>query len=179
MRHPVLVLIATLGALTGGILWAVKGLAILIADSQPEYTFEIGLACFGVATLGIASKVSSSRRARGTVTILAWVAALAGIASLVTGEGAGDLLTMVTALSTLAVLLYGGHKVRAWSALPFYLGCIYVLSLPVGGALAAIDERLLEIPLLAVALGWIALAGRMASDTRSQRLPAESPASTG
>ena len=127
--------------------------------------------------------VSSSRGAQRTVTILAWVAALAGIAASVTHVAAGEtdafgFLTMATALSTLAVLLYGGHKMKAWSALPFYLGCLYILSLPMSGALEAIDQRLLEIPLLAVALGWIALAGRMASDTRIGRLSAKSPATT-
>ena len=184
MRHPALVLIATLSALTGGVLWVIKSLAILVADSQPEYTFELALACFGVATLGIVDKVRSSKGATRTVTIIACMAALSGIAAAVTYLAAGDndafgLLAMATAVSTLAVLFYGGRKVKAWSALPFNLGCLYVLSLPAGGALAAIDERLLEVPLLVVAMGWIALAGRMASETRFGRVPPESLASTG
>lgn len=179
MGHPTLLLIAALTALMGGVLWAVKGLAILVADSQPAYTFEIGLACFGVATLGIADKVSSSIVAIRIVAILAGAAALAGIAASLMYAVAGDndafgFLAMVTALSTLAVLLYGGHKVKAWSTWPFYLGCLYIVSMPVGGALAGIDERLLEVPLIAVAIGWIALAGRMASDTLLGRLSAAS-----
>jgi hypothetical protein len=33
-----------------------------------------------------------------------------------------------------------------------------VAAIPLGGAMAEIDERLLEVPILAIGLGWIVLS---------------------
>ena len=154
---------AALAALVGGVLWAAKGLGILVADYEPEYAFAVAPFFFGIAATGIAAKVDPARRRAWTATtILAVMATLAGGAAALIDVAAGDtdsfgVTVMLSVLCLLAVLIYGGWLVRHWSAIPVALAATMLIGLPVGGALSEIDERLLEIPLLAVALGWILL----------------------
>ena len=154
---------AALGALVGGFLWAVKSLGILLADYEPEYAFAVAPFFFGVAAVGIAAIVDPALpRTRTAISVLAKVATLAGAAAafiyVATGDSTGFGLTiMVSVLSLLAVLIYGGWLVRPWSIIPFALAATMLIGLPIGGALSEIDERLLEIPLLAVAAEWILL----------------------
>jgi hypothetical protein len=140
-----------------------KSLAILVVDYQPAYTFELAPFFFGVAALGVAAKVDPARStARKATSVLAIVAVLAGAAAallyVVTGDSGGFGVTiMISVLCLLGVLIYGGWLVRPWSIIPFALAATMLLGLPIGGALSEIDERLLEIPLLAVAASWILL----------------------
>jgi len=154
---------AALGALVGGFLWAVKSLGILVADYQPEYVFGIAPFFFAVAAAGIAVKIEPARhRARMATSALAIAATITGGAAALIYVTAGDndafgVTIMVSVLCLLAVLIYGGWLVRQWSIIPFAIAATMLLGLPIGGALSEIDERLLEIPLLAVALEWIFL----------------------
>jgi hypothetical protein len=163
---------AALAAFIGGALWAVKSLAILVADYQPAYTFELAPFFFGIAAMGVAAKVDPARStARTATTVLAIVAMLSGAAAVllyvVTSDSAGFGVTiMISVLCLLAVLIYGGWLVRSWSIIPFALAATMLLGLPIGGALSEIDERLLEIPLLAVAMGWILLGLTLWRDSR-------------
>ena len=70
---------------------------------------------------------------------------------------------MVTSIALLAFLLGVGRSLREWSAIPWNLGWLMIAALPIGGLLAAIDERLLEVPLLAVSLTWVVLGLRLAA----------------
>lgn len=76
----------------------------------------------------------------------------------------GDLGYLVNLISTIVLFfLIGGDIQRKsllprWSRTPFLLAWGLVLVIPIGAALEGIDERLLEIPPLAVAAGWIMLA---------------------
>ena len=63
----------------------------------------------------------------------------------------------------LALVLLGTAILRAkailpiWRGLPLLLGLLYMPALGIGGALASLDERYLEIPLVFLALGWMLL----------------------
>ena len=71
---------------------------------------------------------------------------------------------LVTALLLLGVASLRSRSLR-WSPLPFWMGALVVPGFVFGGALAAIDERLLEIPLVVFALGWLALGYSMWQST--------------
>jgi hypothetical protein len=163
---------AALGAVIGGFLWAMKSLGILVADYEPEYAFAVAPFFLGIAAMGIAAKVDPALpRARTAISVLARVATLAGAAAaliyIATGDSTGFGLTiMVSVLCLLAVLIYGGWLVRRWSTIPFALAATMLIGLPIGGALSEIDERLLEIPLLVVSLGWTLLALTFRRDSR-------------
>ena len=173
---------AALGALVGGVLWAAKSLGILIADYEPEYAFAVAPFFFGIAALGVAAKVDPALpRERTATSVLAAVATIAGAAAallyIATGDSTGFGLTiMVSVLCLLAVLIYGGWLVRQWSIIPFAIAATMLIGLPIGGALSEIDERLLEIPLLVVATGWILLGLTFWRNSREHTIEISMPA---
>src|SRR5688572_13077310 len=72
---------AAIGALIGGVLWAMKSLGILVADYEPEYAFAVAPFFFGLAAVGIAAKIVPARhQARTAMSALAVVSTLAGTA---------------------------------------------------------------------------------------------------
>ncbi len=164
---------AAAAAFAGGTLWAVKALAILIADDQPAYMFEMAPFFFGIATLGVAlvwetNQIQPRRRVRAfaiAASISGAVSALASVAGL--DEVVFGPALMISALSTIGVLLYTGRTLRKtsslgrWSNLPWIIGWLFVAAIPVGGVLENINERLLEVPLLAISLAWIVLSTSM------------------
>jgi hypothetical protein len=157
-------------AAVGGILWIVKSASILLFDKQPVFSFELAPFCFGVASLGIVQvwhgvspKPSPVPRYLATLATLA--GAVAAVAYIVQGgNGLFGPAAGVSLLSGLAVLLVTGlsiwrqHALGASSAAPWLLGWTIVVAIPSGGALEAIDERLLEVPLLAIGAGWVVLS---------------------
>ena len=160
--------IASASAVVGGSLWSAKSAAILIADTQPAYLFELAPLCFGVATLGLAGKAQSIP---GAGSVFAWglssLATVAGVLTALIYISFGDvaafgLAIMVALIAILAFMLTTGRGLRPWSPLPWRLGWLMIAAIPVGGVLASVDERLLELPLLVVSVAWILLGVRMA-----------------
>lgn len=150
-------------ALVGGLLWVVKGAAILLGYGQPEHAFEVAPLLFALVTLGLARWLPPDRARRFGV-ILAVTAVLgclvAAVASIAAGDVLGpDLLTGVVTLT--AALVIVGPALRRSSAalggLALLLGMGTIPAMLVGGAISAIDERLLEVPIVAIGLGWIAV----------------------
>jgi hypothetical protein len=95
------------------------------------------------------------------------------VAYLVQGDEAlFGISAMVAMLSVLAVLLGCGRAIwrnkalGRWSFGPGALGWVTIAAIPVGGALAEVDERLLEVPLLVVGLMWVGLGVVLASAQR-------------
>jgi len=83
-----------------------------------------------------------------------------------------SVVLVATALCLLGALVLLGLTSRRsrrlrWSALPFWMGVLCVPALLAGGALSEIDERLLEIPLVPFAIGWILLGYSMWHSTTS------------
>jgi hypothetical protein len=157
-------------AAAGGLLWIIKAATILSLDEQPAYTFEIAPFLFGVASIGVVLtwegvQPGAGRHMRYLAGLATIAGAVAAIAYILQGDdGAFGLGAMVSLLAVLCVLLYTGRAIwrhRAlgdWSAIPWALGWVIVAAIPLGGAMAEIDERLLEVPILAIGLGWIVLS---------------------
>ena len=158
-----------------GLLWSIKSISILVADYQPAFVFESAPMFMGLAALGIASNVKNSGTPRLAVLVFAILAvvngALAVLLHALTGDSdAFGFVLMLSMLNVLAVLSYGGWLVRAWSLTPIAVFVVTLVALPVGGALAEVDERLLEVPLLIVSAAWISLGVRFWAD--GSRAPA-------
>jgi hypothetical protein len=146
-------------ALLGGLAWTIKGAAILIADEQPPSLFEAGPAMFGVWLLSAGLFAMPSARRRVVVLSLACVSTISGGVALVS-ELTGELIGAALAVSSVALLagLLSLDRHAPWPLpVAWWLGAVTAPALLVGGMLSAIDERLLEIPVVVVGLGWMLL----------------------
>lgn len=155
-------------------MWAAKGLSILVTGDQPPLLFEVPLVLFPIGLLGLYHRLSDWEsawvRCGGAA---AWAALATGVLTALTvvlgGKDAPDVLVgsgiAITALGTVLGLVLLGKAARAarlfpgrWRFLPLALGLTTIPAITVvGGVLAAINERLLELPLVVIALGWILL----------------------
>ncbi len=177
-RSPVLRRCAAAAAAVGGTAWAFKAGLTLATGDEPPAAFAIGFALFPFALLGLWSTVRRrplrAARIGGALAGAAAVSVvLATIVRAVGGaavEGGEDELTVLTpfvavaAFATFAALLALGSAVRRTSALPagyaslpWAMGLATILLLLLGGALEAVSERLLELPIALLAVGWVAL----------------------
>lgn len=169
---------AAAAALLGGAAWTVKAGVILATGDEPSATFAIGLVLFPFALLGLWATV---REVRGRATrvggLLAAVAAVCAVLMLVVravgGEGvepSEDKATLLTAfitlaaLATVAALIALGIAARRRSALPpgyaslpLTMGLATIPLLVAGAALEGMNERLFELPIALLGLGWIGL----------------------
>ena len=151
-----LIRIGGVAGLAGGLAWVIKGVAILAADDQPPLTFGVALPLFGLSLVGVAHL--ALRQVRRTVVVaLAWLAVAAGLVALMSELLDKGWDTSIAA-SSLALLIGQLTLTRSGPApapLTFWIGVGTLPALAVGGALAEIDERLLEIPLVCVGLAWM------------------------
>jgi len=150
-------------ALIGGLLWVFKAGAILLGHGQPEHVFEVAPLLFALVTLGLANWVPTSRARRVGIP-LAVTAVLgclvAAVWSVVAGNVLGPDLAIGMVTMTVALVISGLALLRSGAAVggsPLLLGIATIPAILVGGALSTIDERLLEVPILAIGLGWIVL----------------------
>jgi hypothetical protein len=179
-RGDGLALVSGGAAALGGTLWSIKSLGILIADAEPEYAFAVapfwfGLACIGLVRLWEDQRDDRSWQVRATALLACGAGGVAATAYVVQGDaGVFSVSVLVAMLAVLAVLLGVGRRI--WRAgvferssfFPWALAWLMLASIPIGGALAALDERLLEVPLLAVGLAWIWL-GRLLGENSSRK----------
>lgn len=170
-------------AAVGGAMWAAKGLAILVTGSQPPLLFEVPLLLFPVGLLGLHARLRGQTgrllAAGGVVSAIALVAGAAAVVMLTIDPDADGVVPGVaiagSALGTVAGLVLLGLVARRaeifrppWHRLPLLIGLsIPILLTVVGGALAAIDERLLEVPLVLVAAAWVRLGVLIAAVDRA------------
>lgn len=169
---------AALAAATGGTAWTVKAVVTLGTGDEPPAAFAIGFVLFPFALLGLWSLVRKvDGRAPSIGGAIAATAAvsvvLAALIRAVGGSGAEPTDDEVTVLSpfiaiggfgTFAALVVLGFVVRRagalsapYTSLPWTMGVAAIPLLIVGGALQAVSERLLEIPIALLGLGWIAV----------------------
>ncbi|NJN82094.1 MAG: hypothetical protein HC802_07285 [Caldilineaceae bacterium] len=156
-----------IAAIVGGGCWAVKSLAILTTGDQPDYLFELAPIALATATLGLVltwhREYRSSRLPVGLGAVALVSASLASVSYIVQGddEGLFGLTLMIAMLSIIALLFWVGRPLwrtregEQWRAIPYPLGWAFIVAMPLGGLLSALNERLLEIPLLAISIGWI------------------------
>lgn len=148
-------------ALVGGLLWVVKGAAILLGYGQPEHAFEVAPLMFALVTLGLARRVPPARRSGVVLAMTAVLGCVvAAVASIAAGDVLGPDLLMGVVTMTAALVIVGSALRRSGAAhggVALLLGVATIPAMLVGGAISAIDERLLEVPVVAIGLVWIAL----------------------
>ena len=168
-------------AMLGGAMWAAKGLAILITGDQPPLLFEVPLLLFPIGLIGLYHCLLQSGAQPGRASkIVVYVACAAALLVLPVGLLLSDPPEVVlgvpiatAALATVAGLVLLGRTARRtkafpppWHNLPLTMGVATPLLMTVvGGVLEAINERLLEVPLVVLAAGWIGLGAAIAGQS--------------
>ena len=177
-RAVVLHRCAAAAAVAGGTAWIVKAGLTLATGNEPPAAFAIGLGLFPFALLGLWSLVRASpgRSAQigGSLAAAAAIAVVVAVLVRAIGganvEPAEEEVTVLTpflavaGFGTFAALFALGIAVRRagalaghYAALPWAMGLATIPLLILGGALEAADERLLELPIALLGLGWVIL----------------------
>lgn len=155
----------------GGLAWLVKAAAILAVGTQPPLLFEVAPVFFGLALVGLGVTMPRRSRRRSAVVTLGTTATSSGVVSAVS-ELAGTVLDgsiLVASLSLLVgLLLLGRHGPSAAHRLGWVIGIAMVPAVLLGGVLSAWDERLLELPLVGLALLWIWLGWTLIRPIRTE-----------
>lgn len=170
--------LGAVAAMVGGGAWVLKGGAILTTGEQPPVAFELAPPLFALGLLGLYA-------ALGGVDPRAKVGAAAATLAIALMLGAGiaravdpaltpeseefaplSAVQLAAALCLLAALVLLGLAGRraghgGSAALSLWMGLLFIPALLVGGALSAIHERLLEIPLVLFAIAWLWLGYTM------------------
>ena len=144
-------------AVVGGLSWFVKGAAILAGADQPPFLFEIAPMLFGIGLLTIAHAVLPPSRRRTVAMAFAGLAIIADVVAVVT-EVVGEVAGAALATSSLALvigLLTLDRRGRWPISLAWWIGAAMLPAIVVGGLLSEIDERLLEVPLVALGAAWM------------------------
>ncbi len=157
-------------AAVGALLWIYKGVAILITGDQPDHVFQIAPFFFGVSAVALVYSVFGElRRPKWLLVSLGWLAVVAGAAAAFAHfadneDGLGDPAYLVNFLSIVILFFLISGDIRRkrllpkWSFTPTFLAWALLLQIPLGAAFEAVDERLLELPLLAGSVAWAMLA---------------------
>lgn len=177
-----------IAAIIGGACWVFKGGSILATGNQPPLVFEAGQFFFLVGLLGVDRLLTAETRLRnfgrrwvylGIASIL-----LLGIHQLLFPTylpesdelDLSSLPQVVTAIALIIGPLCLGWRTDQsktipgpWRMLPLILGVSMPLMIIIGGVLVGIsdDERLLELPLVIYAFGWIVLGYLLLQISRS------------
>lgn len=152
-----LVRVGGVAGLAGGLSWVIKGMMILTTGDQPPLTYELAPPLLGASLLGVAHLAMPRSHRRAFVAASAWLAVASGLVAL-GSEVLDESWDPSIATSALALLIgqLALLKVRpAPAPLTFWIGVGTVPALLIGGVLAEINERLLEIPLVCLALAWM------------------------
>lgn len=172
MQESTLARIGAVAAVLGGLAWLAKGGSILVTGDQPPVVFALGPPLFAIAVAALALSIggvgSGARRAAVVLAAMSVGIAVVGLAAGAAGgeDGVGAAVaTAAGALSMLAALVLVGIAIRRaqtlpgrWRNLPLALGVATIPALLLGGLLATLSERLLEIPIVLFALAWIWIA---------------------
>jgi len=165
-------------AVIAGTAWIIKAGLTLATGNEPPAAFAIGLALFPFALLGLWSLVRGGPgRSAQIGGVLAAAAAISVVlATLIRAIGGADVepredeITALTpfialaGLGTFAALFTLGIAARRakalparYASLPWAMGLATIPLLILGGALETISERLLELPVALLGLGWVML----------------------
>lgn len=177
-RSVVLRRCAAAAAVIAGTAWIIKAALTLATGNEPPAAFAIGLALFPFALLGLWSLVRAvPERSAQIGGLLAAAAAISVVlATLVRAIGGAavepseDEITALTpfialaGFGTFAALFVLGIAVRRaralpgrYASLPWAMGLATIPLLILGGALETVNERLLELPIALLGLGWVIL----------------------
>ena len=183
MERQQLLVLGGISALIGAALWVYKGVAILVSGNQPEHAFQVAPFFFGVAAVTLLyTVIGGIDRPRWLLVTFGCLAVTAGAIAAVSHfagqeDDFGDLGYLVNFVSILVLLFMIGGDIRRkkllprWSFTPSLLAWELVLVIPIGAVLEGIDERLLEIPLVVAASGWMMLGIAVLSGTERSSHP--------
>jgi hypothetical protein len=162
MASSTLIRLGGLAAMVGGLMWVIKGRTILLTGQQPPVVFEAAMILFAVGLLGLHARLDGRGGSLGKARVLVTYAALAS-AAIVLMAPLSPFFAVAGFGTFLGLVLLGSAALQArvfpppWSALPLVMGLGSPLLILVGGGLAPISERLLEIPIVMVGLAWMLL----------------------
>ena len=162
MASSTLIRMGGLAAMVGGLMWVVKGGAILLTGQQPPVVFEAALPLFAFGLLGLHARLDGRGGPLGKAGVLIAYAALAS-AAIVLMTPLAPFYAVAGFGPFLGLVLLGSATLQArifpspWSALPLAMGLGGPLLILAGGGLALISERLLEIPIVLVGFAWVLL----------------------
>lgn len=164
--------------MSGGLAWGVKGGVILATGVQPPVIYEVAQPLFAFGLVGLyfvvrdrSPRVGVAGVSLAFLTVAAWMSTLIWSAISPAPSLNGEEFVWPTSFTLLVtgfapiggLVLLGMASLRAgalrqpWRAIPLALGLLYVPMLGLGAALSTFNERYLEIGLVVIALGWIAL----------------------
>lgn len=145
-----------------------KSVAVLLTGIQPPLIFEIAPVLFAVGLIGLHARLRGGgghpaaigRALAGASGGLA-VLGLAYSPPTSTDESFSPVIFGAFLTNFAALILLGiatrrtGAFPARWRSLPLAMGVSTFPLMAVGGALESISERLLELPLLVIAIAWI------------------------
>jgi hypothetical protein len=178
MNRRQLLVLCGVSALIGAALWVYKGVSILVSGNQPDHAFQVAPFFFGLAAVTLLyAVIGGIERPRWLLVTFGWLAVSAGAVAGVSHfagkeDDLGDLGYLVNFVSILVLLFMIGGDIRRkkllpkWSFTPSVLAWELLLVIPIGAVLEGINERLLEIPLVVGASGWMMLGIAVLSRNR-------------
>ena len=159
--------IGGIGAMLGGACWVVKSVSILLTGIQPPLLFEIAPVLFALGLIGLHARIDGAGGRPATIGLTLAIlsgglAAIDLVRNEPTSSESFSAVTFGAFLASLAALIFLGFATRRadalpapWRSLPLAMGVLTFPLLMVGGALESLSGRLLEVPLLVIAVAWI------------------------
>lgn len=177
MTRQHLIALGGIAAALGGLAWLAKAAAILATGVQPPLLFDVAPGLLAVGLIALFLRLETRTRLGTAGLVLVVIALAAWTVSIVAPVGDGEFspAILISTLGLVAGLIVIGVPVRRnaslgaglASSLPLWLGIGMLPALAVGGALEAIDERLLEVPVAVVGSLWAYLGVATARVDRS------------
>jgi hypothetical protein len=167
-----------LAAILGGVMWMLKGGAIILTGEQPPVVFEAALPLFAAGLVGLHARLGGRGGRLGRTGLLLAYAALVSALVVLVGStlAPGEWVPneeSVTSLTPFIVLAGFGPfaglvllgiatlRVKAmpapWSALPLVMGAGVFPLMLVGGVFELVNERLFELPTVLLGFAWVLL----------------------
>ncbi len=177
-------------AIIGGAMWVVKASIIMLGGDQPPYLFEGAPLAFALALLALGASLAgqggSMAQAGRVVSLVVVAAAVANLLEEALTErepvpAVSSVVDLAVGVGPIVGLVLLGWTSRSacpprWQPGPLALAALYplaVLLLLPAALVVDLDgpsgERLIEVPILVVGLGWTALGAGLVRESGAGR----------